>query len=65
LDRESFGAASLERPALVRLDDGWRLYFSCATPGSKHWTRWWSGTGPAGAAGCAATPSTSWATRTV
>lgn len=37
LDRGRFGAASLERPALVRLDDGWRLYVSCATPGSKHW----------------------------
>lgn len=36
--RESFGAESFERPALVRLPDGrWRLYLSCATPGSKHW----------------------------
>jgi hypothetical protein len=36
--RETFGAASLERPALVRRPDGgWRLYVSCATPGSKHW----------------------------
>lgn len=36
--REIFGAASLERPALVRRPDGgWRLYVSCATPGSKHW----------------------------
>jgi hypothetical protein len=36
--REQFGAASLERPALVRLDDGgWRLYVSCAVPGSKQW----------------------------
>ena len=36
--REAFGAASLERPALVRRPDGgWRLYLSCATPGSKHW----------------------------
>jgi hypothetical protein len=35
--RETFGAESLERPALVRLADGWRLYLSCATPGSKHW----------------------------
>ena len=35
--RETFGAESLERPALARLDDGWRLYVSCATPGSKHW----------------------------
>ena len=33
-----FGAASLERPALVRRPDGgWRLYVSCSTPGSKHW----------------------------
>jgi hypothetical protein len=33
-----FDAASLERPALVRTDDGrWRLYVSCATPDSKHW----------------------------
>jgi hypothetical protein len=32
------GAASLERPALVRRPDGgWRLYLSCATPSSKHW----------------------------
>jgi hypothetical protein len=38
LGRERFGAESLERPALVRLPDGaWRLYVSCATPGSKHW----------------------------
>ena len=30
--------ASLERPALVQLDDGgWRLYVSCSTAGSKHW----------------------------
>lgn len=36
--REQFGAESLERPALVALGDGgWRLYLSCATPGSKHW----------------------------
>ena len=36
--REAFGAASFERPALVRLaDGGWRLYVSCATPDSKHW----------------------------
>jgi hypothetical protein len=38
LDRERFAAESLERPALVRTaDDRWRLYVSCATPGSKHW----------------------------
>src|SRR6478735_9365079 len=36
--RDDFGAASLERPALVRRPDGgWRIYISCATPGSKHW----------------------------
>ena len=35
--RETFGAESLERPALARLEGGWRLYVSCATPGSKHW----------------------------
>ena len=38
LRREQFGAESLERPAHAALDDGtWRLYVSCATPGSKHW----------------------------
>ena len=38
LDKERFGAMSLERPALVRTPaGGWRLYVSCATPGSKHW----------------------------
>jgi hypothetical protein len=38
VEAASFGAASLERPALVRRPDGgWRLYVSCATPGSKHW----------------------------
>ncbi len=38
LTRQRFGAESLERPALVRLPGGgWRLYVSCATPGSKHW----------------------------
>jgi hypothetical protein len=38
LDRERFGAAGLERPAVMRLDDGrWRLYVCCATPASKHW----------------------------
>src|ERR687890_2074587 len=36
--RERFGAESLERPAIVPLEDGsWRLYVSCATPDSKHW----------------------------
>ncbi|HET9872766.1 MAG TPA: hypothetical protein VFP89_09255 [Propionibacteriaceae bacterium] len=38
LNRETFGAASFERPVLVALPGhGWRLYLSCATPGSKHW----------------------------
>lgn len=38
LGKEAFGAESLERPSLVRLADGrWRLYVSCATPGSFHW----------------------------
>jgi hypothetical protein len=33
-----FAAESLERPALVRSPAGrWRLYVSCATPGTKHW----------------------------
>ena len=35
--KERVGAESLERPALLRIDDRWRLYISCATPGSKHW----------------------------
>jgi hypothetical protein len=36
--RETFGAESFERPALVPVPGlGWRLYLSCATPGSKHW----------------------------
>jgi hypothetical protein len=35
---DQFGAASLERPALVhRADGGWRLYVSCSSWGSKHW----------------------------
>jgi hypothetical protein len=35
---EQFGAASLERPALVPLPaGGWRLYVSCSTVNSKHW----------------------------
>ncbi|HET6562994.1 MAG TPA: hypothetical protein VFG72_14050 [Marmoricola sp.] len=38
IHRERFGAESLERPALVPLGaGGWRIYLSCATPGSKHW----------------------------
>ncbi len=36
--REEFGAESFERPVLLkRPDGGWRLYLSCATPGTKHW----------------------------
>ena len=38
LDKDRFGAESLERPALVRTaDGGWRLYVCCATPRSAHW----------------------------
>jgi hypothetical protein len=38
IGRDELGAESLERPALVRTPDGgWRLYLSCATPGTKHW----------------------------
>ena len=38
LERDRFGAVSLERPALVRTPEGrWRVYVSCATPGTKHW----------------------------
>lgn len=38
IPRERSGAESLERPALVRLPDGgFRLFLSCATPGTKHW----------------------------
>ena len=36
--RHAFGAESFERPVLMMLPTGgWRLYLSCATPGSKHW----------------------------
>jgi hypothetical protein len=37
LDKERWRAAMVERPALVRVDGGWRLYVCCATPNSKHW----------------------------
>lgn len=38
VEKHLFGAASLERPALVRRPDGgWRLYVSCSTPDSDHW----------------------------
>ncbi|MDF9715710.1 hypothetical protein INN71_09850 [Nocardioides sp. ChNu-153] len=36
--RDAFGAESFERPVVVAVPGGgWRLYLSCATPGSKHW----------------------------
>ncbi len=28
----------VERPALVRTPTGWRMYTSCSTPGTKHWS---------------------------
>ncbi|GAB3990525.1 hypothetical protein GCM10029978_118630 [Actinoallomurus acanthiterrae] len=35
---DQMAAESLERPALVVTPEGtWRLYLSCATPGTKHW----------------------------
>lgn len=38
IDKGAFGAASLERSALTVAPDGtWRLYVSCATPGTLHW----------------------------
>jgi hypothetical protein len=38
VEKERFASESLERPALVVTPDGrWRLYVSCATPGTKHW----------------------------
>jgi hypothetical protein len=38
LGSAELGAESLERPALAVTPDGtWRLYVSCATPGTKHW----------------------------
>jgi len=38
LEASRFGGWSIERPALVRSDDGrWRLYVCPATPNSKHW----------------------------
>ena len=38
LDKERFGAMSMERPAVVRTPEGrWRLYVGCATPDSRHW----------------------------
>ncbi|MFP3989587.1 hypothetical protein U9R90_19345 [Streptomyces sp. E11-3] len=38
LTSHGLGAQMVERPALVRTGSGrWRLYVSCATPGSPHW----------------------------
>jgi hypothetical protein len=38
ISRDDFGADSLERPALVHTPEGrWRLYVSCAIPGTKGW----------------------------
>ncbi|GAA3677514.1 hypothetical protein GCM10022237_41190 [Nocardioides ginsengisoli] len=38
VQREAFSCESFERPVLVPVPGaGWRLYLSCATPGSKHW----------------------------
>jgi hypothetical protein len=38
LEKTRFSAMSMERPAIVRTEEGrWRLYTCCATPGSKHW----------------------------
>ncbi|MBW8486774.1 hypothetical protein [Actinomadura parmotrematis] len=38
IGKDAMRAESLERPALVRTPEGaWRLYLSCATPGTKHW----------------------------
>ena len=38
IGKEEMDTDSLERPALVRTPGGsWRLYLSCATPGTKHW----------------------------
>lgn len=38
LNSSFLNSASLERPALVRREDGgWRLYVSCSSRNSKHW----------------------------
>jgi hypothetical protein len=38
IGKDEMDAESLERPTLVRTPEGtWRLYLSCATPGTKHW----------------------------
>ena len=39
INRRDLDTDSLERPALAVAPDGtWRLYLSCATPGTLHWT---------------------------
>jgi hypothetical protein len=36
--KEDMATDSLERPRLIRTAEGrWRMYLSCATPGTKHW----------------------------
>ena len=38
ISKQQMGCESLERPALMLTGQGtWRLYLSCATPGTKHW----------------------------
>src|SRR5450755_3663103 len=38
INKQELDTESLERPALVTTPEGsWRLYLSCATPGTKHW----------------------------
>jgi len=38
IGKDELAAESLERPVLAVTPDGtWRLYLSCATPGTKHW----------------------------
>jgi len=38
IGKEEMDTDSLERPFMVRTPEGtWRLYLSCATPGTKHW----------------------------
>ncbi len=37
LDESHFDAMDVERPSLVRTDDGWRLYVCCAIPLTKAW----------------------------
>jgi hypothetical protein len=38
LGKDTFGAESLERPAIAVTPEGrWRVYVSSATPGSMHW----------------------------